>query len=370
MTPTFMRKERFFSLSLDPILTFCALLLSLIGLIVLYSASNQDIQLVKRQFIHVLLGLTLCFTIGQITPHTIRRWTPSVYVLSILLLIAVLLKGHDAKGAQRWLNLPGLPRFQPSEIIKITSPLMLAFFLHYRALPPKLIDILLSLIFLFIPVLLIAKQPDLGTAVLVTASGLAVLFLSGLSYKWIIIGITAFSPIAWAAWNFLLHDYQRNRIFTFLNPEQDPLGTGWNIIQSKIAIGSGGLSGKGWLHGTQSHLDFLPESHTDFIVAVFAEEWGFIGMCLLIALYLIIFFRSFFIALEAQSVFTKLIAGAISINFFIHVFVNMGMVSGILPVVGVPLPLLTYGGTSVMTFYISFGILTSIHRHRKLLAKI
>jgi rod shape determining protein RodA len=286
--------------------------------------------------------------------------------LGVVLLLLVLAVGDMSKGAQRWLDL-GFIRFQPSELMKICLPMMVAWYFSGMSLPPSLKSITVAFVIVLLPVILIIRQPDLGTAILVTGTGLFVIFLAGISYRLIavLMGLTmAAAPVFW---NYLLHDYQRVRILTLLDPERDPLGAGYHIIQSKIAIGSGGVYGRGWFDGTQSHLDFVPERSTDFIFSVFSEEFGFIGASMLILLYLIIIVRGLIIAANAQSSYARLLGGAISLSFFSYVFVNIGMVSGLLPVVGVPLPLISYGGTSMVTLLAMFGVLMSIHSHKKLL---
>ena len=277
--------------------------------------------------------------------------------------------GHTAMGATRWINIPGVIRFQPSEFMKIIMPATIAWYLARGSLPPRLKHICISLLLIGIPFVLVLKQPDLGTAMLILASGAFVLFMGGLRWRWISAAVAAAVPIAVAMWYFVLHDYQKRRIHTFLDPESDPLGSGWNIIQSKAAIGSGGVFGKGWLQGTQSHLDFLPESHTDFIIAVLGEEFGLVGICLLLMIYLVLIGRGLFITAQAQTLFGKLLAGSITMTFFVYVFVNIGMVSGLLPVVGVPLPFISYGGTSLVTLMTGFGVLMSVHTHRKWIAQ-
>ena len=283
------------------------------------------------------------------------------------MLIAVLVIGEVGKGAQRWLDL-GLFRFQPSEIMKLAVPMMVAWFLSEHGLPPSGRRLLMATFILLVPTLLVAKQPDLGTALLIASSGLFVLLLAGLRWRVVFGIVVILAAAAPVVWNYLLHDYQRRRVLTFLNPENDPLGAGYHIIQSTIAIGSGGAYGKGWLNGTQSHLDFLPERSTDFIFAVFSEEFGFLGALLLLALYLMIIGRGLYIAFQAQDTYSRLLAGSITLTFFVYLFVNIGMVSGILPVVGVPLPLISYGGTSMVTLMAGFGMLMAIRTHRKLIA--
>ena len=343
------------------------LLLSAYGLVILYSASGQDLHQVEKQALRLLIAFGAMFFLAQIPPQSLRRWSPWLYGIGVSLLIAVLVMGVMGKGAQRWLDL-GFMRFQPSELVKLAAPMMLAWFLSSRPLPPNWKQIMISLVLLAIPVLLIAKQPDLGTAILVASSGLFVLFLAGISWR-LIIGLGLLAAAAAPAIWYLMHDYQRRRVLTFLNPESDPLGAGYHIIQSKIAIGSGGLYGKGWLNGTQSQLEFLPERHTDFIFAVLGEEFGFIGVLILLALFLFIILRGLYMASQAQDSYSRLLAGALVLVFFVYLFVNMGMVSGILPVVGVPLPLVSYGGTSLVTLMAGFGMLMSIHTHRKLVPK-
>jgi rod shape determining protein RodA len=282
-----------------------------------------------------------------------------------MLLVAVLVSGVDAKGAQRWLSVGGF-RFQPSEIMKLAMPIAIAAYLSSKTLPPRLKHVFFSLIFVAVPVVLIIRQPDLGTSIMVGVSGLVVLFYAGLSWRYIVSAVSLLAASIWPMWHYVLHDYQRQRVLTLFNPESDPQGAGWNIIQSKTAIGSGGMYGKGWLDGTQSHLDFLPESHTDFIIAVFAEEFGFIGVLLLLGLYLLIVARGLAIAINAQDSFRRLLAGSITFTFFIYVFVNIGMVAGLLPVVGVPLPLVSLGGTSLVTLMLGFGLLMSISTEQRL----
>ncbi len=349
-------------LHLDGQLLLGLCLLAGVGLVVLYSAGGQDMDLVLRQLVHLILGFSAMGLFAQIPPQRFERITPWVYVLGVLLLCVVLFKGDIGKGARRWLDL-GVVRFQPSEIMKVAMPMTIAWLLASNPLPPRPWRLLLAAVMILLPVALIAKQPDLGTALLVSSSGIFALFLGGISW-WLIGTLTTilmvFAPVAW----HFLHDYQRARVMMFLNPESDPLGAGYHIIQSKIAIGSGGVYGKGLFNGTQAHLDFIPERSTDFIFAVFAEEFGLIGECFLMTLYLSIIARGLYLAAQAQGTFARLLAGSITLTFFVYVFVNLGMVSGLLPVVGVPLPLISYGGTSLVTLMAAFGILMSISTHR------
>ncbi|NNF95889.1 MAG: rod shape-determining protein RodA [Halobacteria archaeon] len=336
------------------------------GLFVLYSAGDQNMELVTRQGIRLLIAFTVMLTIAQLSPDSIEHWSPWLFGIGLVMLVAVLAIGDVGKGAQRWLDL-GLFRFQPSEIMKIAVPMMIAWYLAEAALPPVRLRLLIAIIILITPTLLVAKQPDLGTALLIASSGIFVLLLAGMRWRivfGVLILLTASTPIVW---NYLLRDYQRQRVLTFLTPENDPLGAGYHIIQSTIAIGSGGSYGKGWLNGTQSHLDFLPERSTDFVFAVFSEEFGFLGTLLLLGLYTFIIARGLYIAAQAQDTYSRLLAGSITLTFFVYVFVNIGMVSGLLPVVGVPLPLVSYGGTSIVTLLAAFGILMSIQTHRKLI---
>jgi rod shape determining protein RodA len=353
-------------LHIDPWLVGLLAAVGLMGLVILYSASGQSSSYVIAQFERLVLGFTVMIALAQVQPDFYRTIAPWLYGTGSVLLLLTLLLGDHAKGAQRWLDL-GVLRFQPSEIMKLAMPMMVAAFLHGRPLPPGPRDVFITLAIIGAPAVLIAVQPDLGTALLVIAAGLFALYLAGLSWKWIagaFVLVAAAAPLMWLK----LHDYQRNRVLTFLDPERDPLGTGYHITQSKIAIGSGGAFGKGWLNGTQAKLDFLPESHTDFIFAVFSEELGTIGVLLLLTLYCFIVGRGLFIALRGHDSFQRLLAGSLSLTFFIYVFINMGMVMGLLPVVGVPLPLLSYGGTSAVTLLAGFGMLMSIHTHRKLLS--
>lgn len=346
-------------LHLDFTLLLLLLLLILGGLVVLYSASGQSLATVKRQGIYLLLGLGVMFTVAQVPLHWMQRLAPWAYGGALLLLVLVLVYGVGAKGAQRWLSLGGF-RFQPSEVMKLAMPVLIAAYLGQRHLPPVFKHVFWSLILIFLPVVLIVQQPDLGTSILVCASGLVVLFFAGLSWRYILAAFSLLVVGSWPMWQFVLHDYQKRRILTLLNPDADRLGAGWNIIQSKTAIGSGGVSGKGWLQGTQSHLDFLPEGHTDFIIAVLAEEFGLVGVLALLGVYLLILLRGLVIAARAQESFGRLLAAAVTMTFFVYVFVNIGMVSGLLPVVGVPLPLVSQGGTAVVTLLAGFGILMAI----------
>lgn len=349
----------------DPWLLLLVLLLAVVAGVVLYSASSKDLSMLYRQSAAWAVGLAAMLVIAQFQPRFMQRWTPLAYLGGTLLLLAVLLVGTEAKGAQRWLTIPGVMRFQPSELMKLVMPMAVAWYLGSRSMPPSFKHVCGALVILALPVLLILKQPDLGTSLLIAASGIFVLLLAGLRWRYILGALVALVPAAVAMWMFVLHGYQKQRVLTFLNPESDPLGAGWNIIQSKAAIGSGGVYGKGWLHGTQSHLDFLPEGHTDFIIAVLAEEFGLIGVALLLMVYVLLIARGLYITLQAQDSFAKLLAGSITLTFFVYVFVNIGMVSGLLPVVGVPLPLISYGGTSLVTLLCGFGILMSVHTHRK-----
>jgi len=356
------------ALHIDPILLCLLITLSGIGLFVLYSASGQDLESVRRQGVFMLIGYAAMFLVAQFSQLSMQRMAWFLYGCCFLLLLAVLFVGVGAKGAQRWLDIPGLPRFQPSEMAKLTIPLAIAAYFEHRSLPPRFKHLCWSLLMIFAPVVLIAKEPDLGTSLLVASSGLIVLFVAGVRWRYIFGAIAAGIPIALGMWFFLMRDYQRQRVLTLLNPEADKWGAGWNIIQSTTAIGSGGSDGKGWLQGTQSQLNFLPESHTDFIIAVLAEEFGFNGVLGLLLLYLLIIARGLWISLNAQDTFGRLLGCSITITLFIYVFVNMGMVSGILPVVGVPLPLVSQGGTSIVTLMAGFGILMAIATEKKRLS--
>lgn len=340
--------------------------LSAVGLLILYSASGQDEALVVRRSIHLGTALLVMALMAQIPPARLSRLSVWAYLLALIMLALVLFFGDVGKGAQRWLDIKVF-RFQPSEIMKLALPMVIAWQLSEKSLPPSLGRVLVALILILLPVLLIARQPDLGTALLVAAAGFAVLFIAGISWK-LLTGFALFASLsAPLLWHFM-RDYQRKRVLTFLDPEQDPLGAGYHIIQSKIAIGSGGVHGKGWLNGTQSHLEFLPERSTDFIFAVFCEEFGLLGVLALLCLYLFIIGRGLYIALQAQDLYGKLLGASVILTFFIYLFVNTGMVSGQLPVVGVPLPLISHGGTSTLTIMTGFGILMAIHTHKRLLS--
>jgi rod shape determining protein RodA len=353
---------------LDAIMLALLLLLAGYGLFVFYSASGQSVAAVQRQLIRYGVAFGVMLVVACTPPRLFRRWAPWLFGLGVMTLVAVLLVGVGAKGAQRWLQLPGLPRFQPAELMKLIVPMTVAWYFADRPLPPSLLNIIKALVILMVPTLLIAKQPDLGTSLLIAASGLFVLLLSGVLWRYVLAAAAlagACVPLVW----MLMRDYQKQRVLTFWNPESDPLGSGWNIIQSKTAIGSGGIHGKGWLNGTQSQLDFLPESHTDFIIAVLAEELGLVGVLVLLVIYLCIIARGLYIAAQAQDTFSRLLAGSLTLTFFVYVFVNIGMVSGILPVVGVPLPLVSYGGTSIVTLMAGFGVIMSIHSHRTMVTR-
>ncbi|HSN40036.1 MAG TPA: rod shape-determining protein RodA [Burkholderiales bacterium] len=358
------RVTRFFTAHLDGWLLGAIVLLMAAGLIVLFSASNQSMARVSSQLMSMLVALTVMWVVANIPPHYLMRLSLPTYLLGLALLIGVALFGDVVNGARRWLHV-GVTRIQPSELMKIAVPLMLAWYFDRYEATLRFKNYLLAAIFLVIPVGLIARQPDLGTAILIFSSGCYVLFLAGLSWR-IIAGIIAAGlaslPFLWS----VLHDYQRQRIMMLLDPAQDPLGSGYHIIQSTIAVGSGGIFGKGWLNGTQAHLDFIPERTTDFIFAVYSEEFGLLGNLGLLFLFLLVIARCAVITANAPTLFTRLLGGAITLTFFTYAFVNMGMVSGILPVVGVPLPLISYGGTSLVTICLGFGILMSIQTHKKL----
>jgi len=340
------------------------LLISAVGLIVLYSAVGESMRLWINQVIRLGAALVAMFVVAQIPPGFLRRWTPWAYVGGLILLVLVLLTGEVSQGARRWLDL-GI-RFQPSEIMKLAVPMMAAWYLHDRQIPPRFSQILIIAVIIVVPTVLIARQPDLGTALLIAASGIIVIVLAGLSIRLMVALAVLSVPGAYGLWQFM-QDYQKQRVLTLLNPDSDPLGAGYNIIQSKIAIGSGGLFGKGWTNGSQAQLEFLPERDTDFIFAVMGEELGLLGVLTLIALYMYVVGRGLYIAIQAPDTYSRLLAGSISLTFFVYVFVNTAMVTGLVPVVGIPLPLVSFGGTSMVTLMAGFGILMSIHSHRKLL---
>lgn len=357
---------RHLSKHIDPFLMTCLFFTLTLGMVVLYSASGQNLSRVYGQGINIVVALSFMWAAANIAPNQLERVALPLYTLGVLLLIGVALFGSVSHGARRWLSL-GLTQIQPSEIMRIAMPMMLAWYFSKREGKPAVADFAIGGLLLTVPVGLIMKQPDLGTAILISASGFYILFLAGLSWKFLLGGFIAFAastPILWS----MLHDYQRRRIEILLDPTQDPLGAGYHTIQAIIAVGSGGIAGKGWLKGTQAQLDFLPERSTDFIFAVFGEEFGLLGNLLLLLLFSLIIMRGLVIASQAQSTFSRLLAGSITLTFFTYAFVNMGMVSGILPVVGVPLPLISYGGTSMVTLCLSLGILMSIQTHKKLVA--
>lgn len=354
-------------LKLDGTLLLGLLLVAAFGLVVLWSASGQEPGLIVRQLVRMGIGFTVLLVLAQVPPKLLRIWSPWLFLLGLALLVAVLVAGDFGKGAQRWLDL-GIIRFQPAEIMKLAVPMTAAWYLRDRPLPPRFLELCALLALVILPAVLIARQPDLGTALLVASSGLLVVLLGGLRVKVVLLLGALGAALAPVLWHFM-HDYQRRRVLTFFNPENDPLGAGYHIIQSKIAIGSGGLFGKGWGNGSQAQLEFLPERSTDFIFAVLGEEFGLIGLLLLLSAYLLVIGRGLYIALQAQDTYGRLLAGSISLTFFVYVFVNTGMVTGLLPVVGVPLPLVSYGGTSMVTLMAGFGILMSIHGHRNLLAR-
>jgi len=348
----------------DSFLFGVALTIAGVGLITLFSASDQSIPRLSSQAISLAFALALMWTVANISPQTIARAAVPLYAVGVVLLVGVSFWGVSVNGSRRWLNL-GFGRFQPSELMKIALPLMLAWYFQKFEGRIGWKDFTIAAVLIAVPVYLIKRQPDLGTALLIAASGFYVLYLAGLSWK-IIVGLVAVgsaaAPLVWQQ----LHDYQRERILTFLDPTRDPLGAGYHSSQASIALGSGGVIGKGWLNGTQTHLDFLPERHTDFIFAVFGEEFGLIGTLVLLALYLLLIGRGMMITANASTLFARLIAGAVTLMFFTYAFVNMGMVSGVLPVVGVPLPLVSYGGTALISLFIGLGILMSVQAHRKL----
>ncbi|MGI9238070.1 MAG: rod shape-determining protein RodA [Woeseiaceae bacterium] len=334
------------------------------GLFVLYSAVGESNRLLVNQTVRLSVAFVAMIIVAQLPPDFLRRWTPWGYIAGIVLLVLVLVAGEIGQGARRWLDI-GI-RFQPSEAMKLGVPMMAAWYLHDRQMPPKISQLFVIAILIVVPTIMIAKQPDLGTALLIAASGIIVVILAGISFRLILgMGVLAI-PGALVLWTFM-KDYQKQRVLTLLNPDSDPLGAGYNIIQSKIAIGSGGLFGKGWTNGSQAHLDFLPERDTDFIFAVLGEEFGLLGVLSLLVLYMFVIGRGLYIAVQAHDTYSRLLAGSISLTFLVYVFVNTAMVTGLVPVVGVPLPLVSFGGTSMVTLMAGFGILMAIHSHRKLL---
>ena len=351
-------------LNIDGPLLGALLLTSGLGLVVLYSAVGENMDLWVQQCVRLFVALVAMLIVAQLPPDLMRRWTPWGYLIGLILLLLVLQSGEVSQGAQRWLDL-GI-RFQPSEIMKLAVPMMAAWFLHERRLPPRFLDLVIIGVLIIVPTALIAMQPDLGTSLLIATAGILVIVLAGLSMRVMLLLGVASIPGAMVLWNYM-QDYQKQRVLTLLNPDSDPLGAGYNIIQSKIAIGSGGLFGKGWTNGSQAQLEFLPERDTDFIFAVMGEELGLLGVLSLLGLYMFIVGRSLYIAIQARDTFSRLLAGSISLTFFVYVFVNTAMVTGLVPVVGIPLPLVSFGGTSMVTLMAGFGILMSIHNHRKLL---
>lgn len=356
------------ALHLDGPLFIALCLVGAVGTIVLFSASGRSLEMLEAQLLRFGLGLLAMIMLAQIPPRLIRSISPWAYALGLSLLLAVMFTGDVAMGAQRWLDL-GLVRFQPSEIMKLAVPLAGAWFLHERRLPPSFTSLLVLGIAVAVPTLLIAEQPDLGTALLVAAAGAMVVLLAGLPVRYILGAVGLLIPVAFVAWRFLLHEYQKQRVLTFLDPRSDPLGAGYHIIQSQIAIGSGGIFGKGYLNGSQAQLEFLPERSTDFIFAVIGEEWGLIGLVTVILLFMFVIGRALYLAATAHDTFARLASGSLALTFCVYVLVNTGMVTGLMPVVGVPLPFISYGGTAMVTLMAGFGILMSLCAKRKLLGR-
>jgi rod shape determining protein RodA len=355
-----------FALKLDGPLIIGLALVAVYGLIILYSASGQSAPTIYRTLGRLALGTIAMLVLAQVNPNFLRRTSPWLYAIGVFLLFVVYATGHIGKGAQRWLDL-GIIRFQPSELMKLAVPMTVAWFLHDQPLPPRWPTLLLLTGMILLPVGLVAIQPDLGTAALIAIAGALVIVMAGLSVR-IMGGLLAVGVAgAWFGWAFM-HDYQRKRVLTFIDPQTDPLGAGYHIIQSQIAIGSGGVFGKGWMNGSQAQLEFLPERSTDFIFAVVGEEFGLLGQGLLLLLYLYVVSRALYLSTQTQDTFARLVAGSLALTFFVYVFINTGMVSGLLPVVGVPLPLVSYGGTSVVTLLAGFGILMALYSHRKLVS--
>lgn len=359
-----VKNFRWSMLHIDSMLFIGLIVLCLIGLFTLYSATNQNMAMVDKQALRMLLGFVLLFVFAQIPPRTLCKWAPWLFGLGVLMLLAVLVIGRVEQGSRRWLVF-GPIRFQPSELMKIVVPMAIAWFFSEREVPPRYQTLMISAAMLAVPFLLVAKQPDLGTAMLIGGAGAAVILFAGIQWR-IILGllvtIAASMPFLW----HFMHDYQKKRILVFLNPESAPLGDGYHIIQSKIAFGSGGVFGKGWLQGTQSHLSFLPAHTTDFVFALCGEELGLVGCSIILLIFFAVFLRCLYISMHAHNRFTRLFCGSLSVMFILSAFINVGMVIGILPVVGVPLPFISYGGSSIVTMMASFGIIMSIHTHKKL----
>ncbi len=353
-------------LNVDGPLLLAILAVCLVGLIVIYSAAGDNPGVFYRQLVRVGLALGVMLFVAQIPPRVLRAFSPWLYLLGVVLLVLVATSGVVAMGARRWLDI-GFMRFQPSEIMKLAVPMACAWYLHEQPLPPALSRLILLAVGILVPTLLIARQPDLGTSLLVATGGVLVVLLAGLQARYIVaLGALVMGAVP-VVWHFL-HDYQRQRVLTFLNPQNDPLGAGYHTIQSQIAIGSGGVFGKGYMNGSQAQLEFLPERSTDFVFAVIGEEWGLVGLLALLVLYMLVIARGLFIAVQAQDTFSRLLAGTLTLTFAVYLFINCGMVAGLLPVVGVPLPLVSYGGTSMVTLMAAFGILMSIHSRRKLVS--
>ncbi len=355
-----------FALKIDGPLVVGLGLICAFGLVVLYSASGQNIATVLRTVVRIILGAVAMLVLARVNPNFLRRSAPWLFAIGMFLLVVVDAIGYIGKGAQRWLDL-GIIKFQPSELMKLAVPMICAWYLHERPLPPTWTSLTVLAGIILLPVGLVAMQPDLGTAALIAIAGVLVIIMAGLPVRVMVVFVALGAAAAWFGWNFM-HDYQRKRVLTFLDPQTDPLGAGYHIIQSQIAIGSGGVFGKGWMNGSQAQLEFLPERSTDFIFAVIGEEFGLLGQASLLVLYLFVVARSLFLAMQTQDTFARLLAGSIALTFFVYVFINAGMVTGLLPVVGVPLPLVSYGGTSVVTLLASFGILMALYSHRKLVS--
>jgi rod shape determining protein RodA len=355
-----------FALKIDGPLVIGLALIAIFGLVVLYSASGQSMPTVIRTVVRLFLGTGAMLLLARVNPNFLRRASPWLYAIGLFLLIVVAGVGAVSKGAQRWLDL-GIIKFQPSEVMKLAVPMTCAWYLQERPLPPNWASLGILAAIILVPVGIVAKQPDLGTAALIAIGGVLVIIMAGLPVRTMVISLVFAAAGAWLGWHFM-HDYQRNRVLTFLDPQTDPLGAGYHIIQSQIAIGSGGVFGKGWMNGSQAQLEFLPERSTDFIFAVIGEEFGLLGLAVLLILYVFVVWRSIFLAMQTQDTFARLLAGSLALTFFVYVFINAGMVTGLLPVVGVPLPLVSYGGTSVVTLLAGFGILMALYSHRKLVS--